>query len=92
MQEFNMRKGNCRRVDQVEQPTNCVQKSQRIRCCGRVITQQEVGDQLLTNEQCQGRGQGRLLVQGQGRLLVQGQGRLLVQGQGRGQGRGQRQG
>jgi hypothetical protein len=56
-----MRKGNCRRADQADQAeplTNCVQKSQRIRCCGRVITQPEVGDQLLTNEQCQGRGLG----------------------------------
>ena len=78
MQELNMKKKNCHRFSaQAEQRTNCTQKSQRIRCCGRVITEQEVNDELLRN----GQGQGKRMANGQG------QGKRMANGQGQGQGK-----
>jgi len=72
-----MKKKNCHRFSaQAEQRTNCTQKSQRIRCCGRVITEQEVNDELLRN----GQGQGKRMANGQG----QGQGKRMANGQGQG--------
>ena len=67
MQALNMRRGNCRRSAQAEQQINCIQKTPRIRCCGRVIAKQEVADQLLVNKQGQGQGRGQGVANGQGR-------------------------
>ena len=77
MQELNMRRGNCRRSAQA---TNCTQKLQRVRCCGRVLSEQEVSDQLLLNK----RGQGRRMAngQGQGKRMGNGQGKRMENGQG----------
>ena len=79
MQNLNMRK-NCQRFSaQVGQLMNCTQKPQRLRCCGHVLTDQE----LLVNGQ--GRGQGMGNNQGRG----QGRGQCIAKGQSQGRGRGQ---
>ena len=41
MQALNRRNENCRRSGQVEQATDCIQKQKRLRCCGRVFSEQE---------------------------------------------------
>ncbi|MFT6987497.1 MAG: hypothetical protein ACJAT7_003353, partial [Psychromonas sp.] len=77
MPELNIKKENYHRFSaQIGQRMNCTQKLQRLRCCGRVISEQEASDGLLRKGQ--GRGQG--IANGQGR----GQG--IANGQGRGQG------
>jgi len=74
MQNLTMRKSNCRRLsEKTGQRMNCIQKLQRLRCCGRVLSEQEVSDGIVA-------GKGKCLSHGQGR----GQG--LANGQGRGQG------
>ena len=78
MQNLNMRR-NCRRFSaQVGQLTNSTQKPQRLRCCGRVLSEQE----LLVN------GQGRRMANGQGRGMGKNQGRGHGQGMANNQGRG----
>jgi hypothetical protein len=77
MQELNMRQGNCRRLAQAEQATNCTQKLQRVRCCGRVFSEQEVSLERIENGQ--GKGQGKRMANGQGK----GQGKRMANGQGK---------
>ena len=80
MQNVNMKKRNCHRFStQAEQLMNCTPQLQRIRCCGHVLTDQE----LLVNGQ--GRGQGMGNNQGRG----QGRGQCIAKGQSQGRGRGQ---
>ena len=82
MQNLNMRKSNCRRFsDQTGQRMNCTQKLQRLRCCGRVLSEQEVSDGTVS-------GKGKWLPKGCNKGLTNGQGRGqgLANGQGRGQG------
>ena len=85
------------------QPLNCTQIIQRVRCCGRVITEQEVNDGFLRKTQGRGQGRGRVSSpeqedritgqrQGRGRVSGQGQGRGKVSGEGRGRVGGQGQG
>ena len=97
-----MRRRNCNPV----QPANCTQPIPRVRCCGRVISEQELNNGLLINnygkgrkmmnninsdiQNGQGRGQGRGIQNGQGQ--GQGQGRGMQNGQGQGQGRGMQNG
>ena len=59
-----MRNNNCRRSGQAEQATNCTRKSQRIRCCGHVATEQQI------NNENRGKGQGKCLANGQGQQRV----------------------
>lgn len=76
MQESN---NNCQRFSaQPEQQNECSTKSKRVRCCGRVISEQEFTNEFSKN--CQGKGQGKRMNQGQG------QGKRLGQGQGKKQG------
>lgn len=71
MQNLNMRKSNCRRLsEKTGQRMNCIQKLQRLRCCGRVLSEQEVSDG----------------VAGKGKGLPKGCKKGLANGQGRGQG------
>jgi hypothetical protein len=68
MQNLNMRK-NCRRFSaQINQTINCTPKSQRLRCCGRVLSEQE----LFMKEQ--GRGKGMKSNKGRGMGMNQGKG------------------
>lgn len=84
MQNLHMQR-NCRRFSaQVGQQMNCTQKIQRVRCCGRVLNEQEIGNELSENSQ--GRGQGMRHKQGRG----QGRGQGMANNQAGGQGRGQR--
>jgi len=105
MQEMNRRR-NCSRTSVNQEPSvQCQQKQQRIRCCGRVISKDELNNQPI--EDFQGRctqnrqGQGRRnnqenrvqneQSQGRGRRNGQGRGSQNGLGKGRqnGQGKGQ---
>ena len=93
MQELHKRKRNCRHVAKdTRRSEQCTQRQQRIRCCGRVVSEEEFTDSLLEKgfeqipqaEQRQAIGQGRRRQNGQGN--GKGQGRRRFQGQGQGQG------
>ena len=97
MQALNRRKENCRRSGPAEQTTDCIQKQKRLRCCGRVFSEQESvltesGDNQ-TNVIGQGKRKGNRqlnnLENAQGRGLGNGQGRRKGNTQGRRMGNGQ---
>lgn len=94
MQKFDVEKNNDHCVsDQTEQPADCTQKLQHVRCCGRVITEQEAGDKLFTNRkgQCHGKHKENAQRDGQGKHMANGQGhsqgKCMTNGQGHGQGK-----
>ena len=70
MQELNMQNNNCHRFSaQSKQQTDCTQKSQRVRCCGRVFSEQEVNLERMAN----GQGKGKRKANGQGKRMANGQ-------------------
>jgi len=90
MQELNIRKRNCRRFTERANPLiNRAQQLQPVRCCGRVLTEQELSTGFLINGRGRGigrgRGRGRANAQGQvlGRGISQGRGRANCRGRGR---------
>jgi len=86
MQTLKMRQGNCRRTAQVNQAVNCTLTYQRIRCCGQVLSEQEIT--LLTeNKQGRGRGKRQRIASVQGTDNNNGQGQCMSNRQGRGQGK-----
>ena len=93
MQALNIRKENCHRFfAQIGQRMNCAQKSQRIRCCGRVISEQEVSNGFLIKGKSRGQGMANGQGCGQGKANGQGCGQGKANGQGRGQGKANGQG
>lgn len=70
MQEVNIRKENCRRFSaQIGQRMNCTQKVQRVRCCGRVINEQDADNKrtLDNRGKCMKNGQAKRMGQGPGK-------------------------
>lgn len=96
---INRRKRNCTRNSVNAEPVvQCQQKQQRIRCCGRVITEAELNNQSVAGLQSQvdrnrlNQNQQNKQDQGirnrQGSGNSQGQGLRNGQGSGNGQGKG----
>ncbi|MGL1955754.1 MAG: hypothetical protein OCD00_00345 [Colwellia sp.] len=79
MKTLDMRQGYCRRAAQINQAVNLPRPQQRIRCCGRVLSEQEID---LFAEKKQGRGQGKGQRMGNGQGQGQGQRMGNCQGQG----------
>ena len=59
MQALEMKQGNCRRAEQRNQAINCKLTYQRLRCCGRILNDQEMD---IMTEQAQGRGRVMVMV------------------------------
>jgi len=98
MQNLNTANENCRRTVRVEQAADCTRK--RLRCCGRVLNEQELSPPEMNNQK-NGKGQGKRKGnrqlnnmaggQGKGRAMGNGQGRRRANTQGRGMGKNQNQ-
>ena len=99
MQTLEMKRGSCRRAEQRNQAINCNLTYQRLRCCGRILNDQEMN--VMTEQgECRGQdnsnGEGINSNQEQGLRKGYGRGNRHAKAQriasNQGRGRGQRNG